>query len=215
MITEGKIILIVKSYTQEDILPIADLKLFVFKRDSSLTPTLTDSELILYRNTCIERIEDIIKTSIVKSDYRLELHGFHNFTNNYSNSRGFIIKKPYVKEISSIGYLINNVLTNLDNDIFYSEIKNHSYVFRKSDLDFPKIDSNSSFQAKPGSVQVLFKSGLFDNVASVSSSLKEAIVDYVIEKYNGCGENDLITNLKNAINQYAYIHYSDWFELDI
>ncbi len=216
MITEGKITLITKSYTAEDILSLADLKLFVFKRDGSIAPTITDNELTLYRNSCIEKIENIINTSIIKSDYKLELYGFHNFTNPYYNSKGFIIKKPHIKEISSIKYLSNNILTDLDSDIYFTVMKIHSYVFRNEDLSFPEVDTISNFQLKSQAVQVLFKSGLFEDVASISSTIKEAIASYVIEKYNGCDdESNLIASLKNTINQYAYVEYSDWYNLYI
>ena len=216
MITSGKITLITKSYTNDDIITLTDLKLLVFKMLSVNAPTLTDTELTLYRNEAIELVETLTNTMIISSEYKCNLYGFHNNTDYMYNSKGLIIKKPFIKEITKIEYIPNtniNLLTELTADYYFVEYKQlQSYINFIDNKQLPEVYQYSMQQLKPNAVQISFKSGLFYDKNNVENILKSAIADYVIHKYQGCGE-DYVKSLANAISKYCYISYSNWFEI--
>lgn len=209
MLYFGNIILEQKGYVNDDIITLNDLKKEIFKMDSTLATTITDTEILRYRDIAIDKVEKLIKTSIVNSDYTLYLGTYANTRQTtYYNSAGFIVKKPFVNSIESIEYktegtyeILDDALYQIDNKVVETEI-----IFKNETL--PKHDVFDSYVLDLKAIKVSFKSGVSVDTDNVNQTIKGAIISYVIEAYNGCNEKDLISKLKTDITEYILPSYS-------
>jgi len=203
-IYKGSIYLKTKSYINDDIIALDNLKEMIFRMDASLTTTITDSQILMYRDTAISKIEKMIGTSLVNSDYEFFLPTYAN-TNQfeYLQSKGFVIFQKYINSIDKIDYLKAGVYTELDNTLYYSDIeKTKSSVGFIDNTVLPQHDKYSTYNLNLKAIRVDLKSGLFLNVASVDAIIKQAIAKYVIEKYQGCGDVEIDKMLIQSINEF-------------
>ncbi len=203
-IYKGSIQLKTKSYSNDDIISLNDLKEMIFRMDASLTTTITDSQILMYRDTAISKIEKMIGTSLVNSEYEFFLPTYAN-TNQYEylRSKGFVIFQKYINSIDKIDYLKAGVYTELDNALYFLDIGEiKSSVGFVDNTVLPEHDKHSTYNLNLKAIRVDLKSGLFLDVASVDSIIKQAITEYVIEKYQGCGDVEIDKMLIESINEF-------------
>lgn len=203
-IYKGSIQLKTKSYSNDDIISLNDLKEMIFRMDASLTTTITDSQILMYRDTAISKIEKMIGTSLVSSEYEFFLPTYAN-TNQYEylRSKGFVVFQKYINSIDKIHYLKAGVYTELDNALYFLDIgKIKSSVGFVDNIVLPEHDKYSTYTLNLKAIRVDLKSGLFLDVASVDSIIKQAITEYVIEKYQGCGDVEIDKMLIQSINEF-------------
>jgi hypothetical protein len=209
--TKGLFTLELRGYTNDDIISIDDIKKFLFKVDDASTITIPDIEIKRLRDSAISKIEKIIDTTIINSDWSCKLYGFHNFQEYICNSIGFLIQKPYIKSITLLQYYKNNIINTILNTDYTVEIlKNNTAISANEGFTFPEVDiiSTTYKTLKLGAVKVSFVSGIFADIIDFEdngSVILDAILSYVNSKYNGCEDTDVITNLRRDISEYTRV----------
>jgi hypothetical protein len=224
MIITGDIVLLSKSYTYDDILSIDTIKQDIFRRTPSDAPTLTDNQITRLRNSAIDRIEKIIGTTLLDSDYKISLPNFSNSSvcPSYVNrTEGIRILHPYVKSISSFKYKQNNTLNDFDVEMYYlRKAPSMSDVVIDNQKDLPEYANNvNSFYGIKvyDAIQITFKSGLFDlplqpeppaepipiNI-NINSAIIDAIITYCKSKFEGCEDTQAELYLSKSIKELFY-----------
>jgi len=207
ILTKGVCLLKTKLYSNNDVISLDTIKTAIYRADPSLAPTITDIEILRYRDSAINKIEFLINTSIIASEYEFFLGTYSN-NNSYStySSAGFVVSKPYVKEVLSIEYLSEGIYLILDTDLYRSELENaNSCIVFKEDQTLPKHDTFGFYTLNKKAVKTTFKSGLFNDANSIDATIINAICTYVVETYNGCGDDSVFSSLKNSISEYIFI----------
>jgi hypothetical protein len=210
-ITQGIFELTTKSYADNDIISLAELKKRIFRMDSTLATIITDTEIENYRATAIQKIEKLINSSVVKSDYILYLPTYANTDMQIlTQSSGLVIEKCFVRSLETIHYLLNNVYTLLTNSYELTIKQQRSCVAFFDTLPTHDVYNYNSLKQK--TIKISFKAGIFNTISDISGTIQEAVVSYVITKYQGCENEQAIMQLKQDINEYCYISSNTWYQ---
>lgn len=146
-----------------------NLKITTSDYDAILTPMI---------KTAVEKAEGITGRDFIAKNYDTFLDYFPG------DQFGIKILKSKLQRIYHIKYYKNGVLETLDeNDYYFTNDADYSYIFLKSGKSFPR-DIDDRAQA----VHIKFDAGYGDTAADVPQGIKQALIAYIAMLYNNAGD---------------------------
>ena len=108
---------------------------------------------------------------------------YTTFRDNFYNP--LLLRRSKVSSITSISYLINNVLTVVDPTIYnFTKVNNFSDIFLLNDNVWP-----DGIDCVPQAVQIIFTAGYGADNTFVPSDVKFAMLNHIAYMYENRGDN--------------------------
>ena len=152
-----------------------------------------DDLLTLYIEAATEYAENftrrhfITRTNTTYRDFfpgAVNYYGYYAMYPYYSGNLGFEIRRSPLQSIETIEYLVQGVLTLVDDTVYYNTLQNdYSVVLSRDDQFWP---NNADEQLQ--SILITFKTGIGNTSDDIPANIQLAIMQIVTAMYENRGD---------------------------
>lgn len=182
--------------------------LATFKLHAKPSASTSDALLTLYLESAIKYAEQLTRRDFINRTYKTfrdifpgsRVFDLYSLTN--TGNVGFELRRSKLQSISSVKYLVNDVLTTVATSVYYNTFENdYSKVLTKPDQTWP-TDADNRLQ----SIEITFVAGFGATDADVPDCLQQAIMLHATQMLENRGDCDDL-NVKDTIPAAAKIIY--------
>lgn len=194
-----------RAFTYEVLTPPANLAVLLddFKYHSKYDGTTSDTLMTIYLKTAIEYAEKMTRRDFVNRTYKTFRDGFpgdevYNLNSLVNQGNvGFEIRKSKLQSVTSVKYLLGDVLTTVASTVYYSTSENdYSKILTLEGQVWP-TDADNRLQ----SVEIEFVAGYGVDDTDVPDDLQEAIMVHatqILENRSDCKNANIMDMVPNV-----------------